>query len=127
MASTHEATSYCPIEYTLNVIGGKWKPLIIYFLLDNPKRISQLQRLIPDASRRMLTKHLRELEEDGIVYREIYPQIPPKVEYSLTGRGRSLEPILLSMLAWANENQNDNQKPNQNEGQAVNERVLESR
>lgn len=109
MGQTAGPETSCIIEYTINVIGGKWKPLIIYFLLDGTKRISQLQRLIPNASRRMLTKHLRELEADGIIHREVYPQVPPKVEYSLTEKGRSLQPIMLSMLHWAEEHQEETQ------------------
>jgi DNA-binding HxlR family transcriptional regulator len=84
----------------MNVLGGKWKPLILYYLLDGTKRFGELQRLIPHATRRMVTQHLRELEDDGIVHRKVYQQVPPKVEYSLTEAGRSLEPILLMMLDW---------------------------
>ncbi len=91
----------CPIERTVQIIGGKWKPLILYYLFDGKKRISELQRLIPDASRRMLTKHLRELEADGIIHREVYAEVPPRVEYWPTELGCSLRPVLLSMLAWA--------------------------
>lgn len=94
----------CPVEMTLDVIGGKWKPLIIYRLMDGTKRFGELQRLIPHVTRRMLTKHLRELETDGIIHREVYKQVPPKVEYSLTEKGRSLEPILTMMLAWGQAN-----------------------
>jgi len=90
----------CPIEYTLDVIGGKWKPLILYHLFRGTKRFGELQRCIPDVTRRMLTKHLRELEADGIVHREVYQQVPPKVEYSLTEHGRTLEPLLNVMLDW---------------------------
>ena len=90
----------CPVETTLNIIGGKWKPLIIFYLLDEKKRFGQLQRCIPNVSRRMLTKHLRELEADGIVHREVYRQVPPKVEYWLTSRGRTLKPVLDTMLEW---------------------------
>lgn len=91
----------CPIERTVQVIGGKWKPLILYYLYEGKKRISELERLIPTASRRMLTKHLRELEEDGIIHREVYKEVPPKVEYWPTELGDSLRPVLLSMLLWA--------------------------
>ncbi len=90
----------CPVEITLEIIGGKWKPLIIYRLTDGTKRFGELQRLIPQVTRRMLTKHLRELEADGVIHREVYAQVPPKVEYSLTELGYSLQPLLDSMLAW---------------------------
>lgn len=91
----------CPIERTVQVIGGKWKPLILYYLYEGKKRISELERLVPSASRRMLTKHLRELEEDGIIHREVYKVVPPKVEYWPTELGNSLRPVLISMLEWA--------------------------
>lgn len=94
-------TTQCPIERTVQVIGGKWKPMILYYLYEDKKRISELQRLIPDASRRMLTQHLRELEADGIIHREVYPEVPPRVEYWPTALGYSLRPVLVSMLEWA--------------------------
>jgi DNA-binding HxlR family transcriptional regulator len=90
----------CPVEATIDVIGGKWKAVILYHLLQEPRRFSDLKRLLPSITQRMLTLQLRELEEDGIVHREIYQQIPPKVEYSLTEFGRTLEPILRTMLTW---------------------------
>lgn len=96
----HPPMGACPVETTIHVIGGKWKPLIVFFLLDGTKRFNELQRLIPQATRRMLTQHLRELERDGIVHREVYREVPPKVEYSLTALGRSMEPILNLMLDW---------------------------
>lgn len=90
-----------PIELTLDVIGGKWKPLIIYFLLKNEvMRFNELERAIPAASRRMLTKHLRELEAHGMLHREVYAEVPPRVEYSLTALGLTLKPLLDTMLAW---------------------------
>ncbi|MEO0561966.1 MAG: helix-turn-helix domain-containing protein [Chloroflexota bacterium] len=93
----------CPIERTVQVMGGKWKPMILYYLYEDKKRISELQRLIPTASRRMLTKHLRELEADGLIHREVYKEVPPRVEYWTTPLGDSLRPVLLSMLHWAEE------------------------
>ncbi len=90
----------CPVEATLDILSGKWKPLILYYLLGATLRFGEIQRLIPQVSRRMLTQHLRELERDGIVHREVYAQVPPKVEYSLTATGRSLEPVLMTMLSW---------------------------
>ena len=100
MSETVSAETYCPVQYTVDVNGGKWKPLILYFLLQGPQRISQLQRLIPNATRRLLVKHLRELEADDIIHREVYQQVPPKVEYDVTDYGRSLEPILVAMQDW---------------------------
>jgi len=90
----------CPVEATVDVIGGKWKPMIIYYLLDGKKRFSELQRKLPNVTQRMLTMQLRELEAAGIVHREVYKQIPPKVEYSLTELGMTLKPLLDLMLEW---------------------------
>jgi DNA-binding HxlR family transcriptional regulator len=90
----------CYIEVTLEVIGGKWKTLILWHLIDGKKRFSELRRLIPACTQRMLTHQLRELERDGIISREIYKQIPPKVEYSLTSSGQSLVPILQLACEW---------------------------
>ncbi len=92
----------CPVEATMEVIGGKWKVIIIHHLLDGTKRFSELRRLIPQVTQRMLTSQLRELESDGIVHREVYAQVPPKVEYSLTKLGKTLEPVLLVMHDWGN-------------------------
>jgi DNA-binding HxlR family transcriptional regulator len=88
------------MEATADVIGGKWKTLIVYYLLETPRRFNELKRLLPDVSQRILTQQLRELEHDGIIHREIYKEIPPKVEYSLTEVGASLKQIILPMLAW---------------------------
>ena len=81
-------------------VGGKWKFWVWYHLLDGPRRIGELQRLIPEASRQMLTLQLRELEEVGVIHRTVYPQLPPKVEYSLTDVGRASEPMLRQFYAW---------------------------
>ena len=90
----------CPVETTLEIIGGKWKPLIIFYLTTQPRRFGELRRLIPRITQQMLTLQLRELEADGIVNREVFAEVPPRVVYSLTDDGRSLEPVLESMLAW---------------------------
>jgi DNA-binding HxlR family transcriptional regulator len=85
------------VEATLEVIGGKWKALILFWLRD---QVWDLRRKIPDISERMLTQQLRELEDDGIVHRKVYPVVPPKVEYSLTAYGRTLRPITDLMCKW---------------------------
>jgi DNA-binding HxlR family transcriptional regulator len=90
----------CGVETTIAVVGGKWKPMILYALLSGPQRFGELTRLIPEITQRMLTLQLRELEEDGVIAREIYKQVPPKVEYSLTPLGRTIEPILSFMQQW---------------------------
>ena len=90
----------CPVHTVLDLIGGKWKVLILYHLMDGTRRFNELQRCMPAVTQRMLTLQLRELEADGIVHREVYPQVPPKVEYSLTDFGRTLKPVVRSMHDW---------------------------
>ncbi len=90
---------------TLKFIGGKWKPIILFSLMDRALRSGELARRVPQASGKMLTQQLRELEKDGIVQRTIYKQVPPKVEYSLTTKGKSLRPILIAMCKWGEANQ----------------------
>ncbi|RUS46098.1 helix-turn-helix domain-containing protein [Cohnella sp. AR92] len=91
----------CQFVGTLETIVGKWKPLIIYLLLKGePLRFNELRRLLPDITQRMLTLSLRELEEDEIVKRVVYPQVPPKVEYSITEYGMSLSPVMETLHQW---------------------------
>ena len=91
----------CEKELTLAVIGGKWKMLILWHLgKEGTKRFNELKSLMPGITQRMLVNQLRELESDFIVHREVYPVVPPKVEYSLTDQGRTLMPILESMYSW---------------------------
>ena len=90
----------CGVEATLSVIGGVWKPVLLFHLLPGKLRFNALCRLTPGATQRMITLQLRELEADGVVNRIVYPEIPPKVEYELTPFGRTLEPVLLSMRSW---------------------------
>lgn len=92
--------SPCPVTTTLSVIGGKWKPIILFVIKDEKKRFGEIKKIIPAISQKMLTQQLRELEEDGIVHRKVYPVVPPKVEYSMTDYGRTLTPILDAMEAW---------------------------
>ncbi|WP_430787260.1 winged helix-turn-helix transcriptional regulator [Virgibacillus flavescens] len=88
------------VEATLEVIGGKWKTVILCHLTHGKKRTSELKRLMPDITQKMLTQQLRELEEDGVINRIVYKQVPPKVEYELSEYGASLEGILDSLCAW---------------------------
>ncbi|MCW2266600.1 winged helix-turn-helix transcriptional regulator [Gluconobacter cerinus] len=90
----------CAVEATLSVIGGIWKPVLLFHLLEGKLRFNALCRLVPSATARMITLQLRELEADGVVNRIVYPEVPPKVEYELTELGRSLEPVLVSMRDW---------------------------
>jgi DNA-binding HxlR family transcriptional regulator len=91
----------CPVEATLSVIGGKWKVVILFHLAHSgTHRFAELRRKILGVSERMLTQQLRELENDGVVRREVYPEVPPKVEYSLTAYGETLRPICNLMCGW---------------------------
>ena len=90
----------CPVSVILVILSGKWKTLIIHHLMSGTKRFNELRRLMPEVTQRMLTNQLRELETDGLITRTIYPQIPPKVEYSLTDIGLALKPILAELEAW---------------------------
>jgi DNA-binding HxlR family transcriptional regulator len=92
---------HCPVEAILTVIGGKWKVLIIWHLRESALRFGELKRQMPTSiTQQMLTQQLRELEADGVVHREIFAQVPPRVEYSLTEFGRSLQPVLHAMSQW---------------------------
>lgn len=90
----------CSIEAALDVIGSKWKGVIIFHLLDETKRFNELRRLIPSVTQRMITRQLRELEADSVINRKVYPQVPPKVEYSITELGLQLKPILDALREW---------------------------
>ena len=100
MPRTGKKAVGCPVETTLKVIGGRWKVLVLHHLLAGTTRFGALHHLLDGISHRTLTKQLRELEADGVVRRNVYREVPPKVEYSLTPLGKSLEPVLLSMHAW---------------------------
>lgn len=97
-----ERIFHCPVEATLSIIGGKYKPIILYDLIGKTLRFSELRRLIPQATQKMLTQQIRQLEADGLVHREVYPVVPPKTEYSLTPYGETLIPILTVMCDWGN-------------------------
>lgn len=94
------STFNCPVEATLDLIGGKYKALILWHLIDNTLRFNEIGKLIPKATPKMLTQQLRELENDNLVIRKVYPVVPPKVEYSLSDFGRSIIPILDAMCKW---------------------------
>ncbi|ALU35119.1 putative HTH-type transcriptional regulator YtcD [Clostridium ljungdahlii DSM 13528] len=89
------------MELTLDIIGGKWKPLIIWHLGENTLRFSELKRALPNITQKMLTQQLRALEEDQLVNRFVYAEVPPKVEYSLTEKGKTLLPVLSTLCNWA--------------------------
>ncbi len=93
----------CPVAATLDLIGGKYKALILWYLSDGRHRFSELRKMISNATPKMLTQQLRELEAQHLIHREVFPVVPPKVEYSLTETGRSLMPILTAMRDWGAE------------------------
>lgn len=96
-------SDHCPVEATLELIGGKYKALILWHLSEGKLRFSELKKVITGATPKMLTQQLRELEANQLIHREVFPIIPPKVEYSLTELGRSLMPILVAMRDWGAE------------------------
>ena len=98
-----ETTNYCPVSTTLDLIGGKYKAQILWHLADGKLRFSQLTKKISKATPKMLTQQLREMEAQNLIHREVYPVVPPKVEYSLTDLGRSLMPVLVAMRDWGAE------------------------
>ena len=94
----------CPVEQALDIIGGRWKCIVLFHLLTNPVlRFGELRRRIPGATQRMLTLQLRELERDGCLERKIYSEVPPRVEYSITEFGRTLKPVVMALCAWGME------------------------
>lgn len=94
----------CAVEAAIGILDGKWKSIILWHLLtEHTLRFSEIRKRIPNVTQRMLTNQLRELEEDGIIHRQVYPQVPPKVEYSLTPLGMSLREILMALKAWGDE------------------------
>lgn len=89
-----------PVEVTLELIGGKWKPLIVWRLTDKTMRFNELKKSLPNVTQKVLTQQLREMESHGLIHRKVYAQVPPKVEYSLTELGKSLMPLLEIMCQW---------------------------
>ena len=100
----------CPVELTLSVIGGVWKPLILFHLLKGKKRFMELTRLIPSATQRMLTLQLRELEADGLITRHVFAEVPPRVEYEVTDLARSLSPVMASLRLWGERYREEQQR-----------------
>lgn len=101
MAHTqYDCNSGCPVEAALEVIGGKWKGVILYNLLSETKRFNELRRLLPNITQRMLTKQLRELEADDLIIRTVYPEVPPKVEYSISEYGKTIAPVVYALQTW---------------------------
>lgn len=94
----------CPVSATLKIIGGKWKPLILYFISVDVNRFGKLQKMMPGCSKRMMTTQLRELESDGVINRKVFAEVPPKVIYSLTEKGESLRPIFGELSKWGIKN-----------------------
>jgi DNA-binding HxlR family transcriptional regulator len=97
----HQAYTNCPVEAALDLIGGKWKSIILFRVLEDKRRFNELRRLLPGLTQRMLTNQLRELEQDGLITRKVYAEVPPKVEYSMTEFGKTLEPVLFALKQWA--------------------------
>lgn len=94
----------CSVEAAIGLIDGKWKSVVLYHLLSGTRRFGEIRREIPNVTPRTLTNQLRELEEDGLIERKVYAQVPPRVEYSLSPLGRSMEPILLALKCWGDAN-----------------------
>lgn len=126
----HDIYTNCPVEATLDIIGGKWKSIILFRVLEKTRRFNELRRLLPNLTQRMLTNQLRELESDGLVARKIYAQIPPKVEYSITEFGKTLEPVLRILTQWANQHMLPRMaatKPNTEKETPINEEISPTR
>ncbi|MBV9138542.1 MAG: helix-turn-helix transcriptional regulator [Hyphomicrobiales bacterium] len=100
MANPMKRLPLLPAERALKVIAGRWKAVILYHLFDGPKRLSELKRLAPSVSQKVLIQQLREMEEHGLIHREIFRQVPPRVDYSATPLGLSLEPVIMSLCEW---------------------------
>ena len=99
-----QTITYCPVDVTINMIGGKYKSLILWKLMSkSAMRFSELHKEIPTATAKMLTQQLRELESNGLIHRQVFPVVPPKVEYSLTNFGKSIKPVLESMYLWGSD------------------------
>lgn len=108
MITYHDKKYNCPMELTMDLIGGKWKVLILWHLSTGVHRFNELKKIFPEVTQKMLTQQLRDLEANGIICRKVYPQVPPKVEYTLTELGSSLVPVLQDMNKWGTHFVNEN-------------------
>lgn len=100
---TSSPAAPCPLTAAIEVLGGRWNLIVLYWLADGTRRFSDLQRLIPDVTHKMLTSTLRQLESAGLVDRHIYPEVPPRVEYSLSEHGRSAQPVIEAVRRWGHQ------------------------
>lgn len=100
MSNEYDASKYCPVSVTQNMLMGKWKLMILWIVSQQTRRFGELQKLMPDVSRGVLTQQLRELEKDNLVHREVYKEVPPKVEYSITETGESFIPVMIKIMEW---------------------------
>lgn len=107
LSTTAPAWRACAVSTTLEVVGGRWKAVILFYLLGGTRRFSEIQRYLPGVTQRVLTMQLRELEADGVLERVVHPEVPPRVEYTLTAFGRSLQPVLLSLRDWGERHRNE--------------------
>jgi DNA-binding HxlR family transcriptional regulator len=103
MEKKYHAPSECPITSTIDVIGGKWKPILIWLLMEKPYRFGELHKSIPGIALKVLSRQLKELEEDGIVKRKVFAEVPPRVEYSLTPKGETLREVMVLLSEWSRE------------------------
>ncbi len=103
----YDCSPGCTVEAALGVIGGKWKGVILYHLLSGTMRFGEIRRKLSSVTQRMLTNQLRELEADGLITRTVFAQVPPRVDYELSDRGRSLEPVILALKHWGDEHMAD--------------------
>jgi DNA-binding HxlR family transcriptional regulator len=101
MRKKYQEATQCPITATIDVIGGKWKPIIIYVLMDGRLRFGEIHKNIPGVALKVLSRQLKELEFDGIITRKVYPEVPPRVEYSLSPKGESLREIMHLLSDWS--------------------------
>lgn len=97
---SYECSAGCPVEATLELIGGKWKGLVLYHLLQGTMRFNEIRRKVPSVTQRMLTRQLRELEAAGLIARTVFAEVPPRVEYALSADGESLRPVILALREW---------------------------